>query len=99
MPATIVTTPASSSAAQIATPAGSRPRTSRVAACNAQLATDKQDCQTAFPDDPAGLDQCIDNAQLKAFVCRDSAREQAGPGFESCRQQFKTCVQTCPPSS
>jgi hypothetical protein len=44
------------------------------------------------------LDQCVDNAQVAAFECRDQAREDAHPGFEACRQAFKTQVQACPPA-
>ena len=70
-----------------------------IAACNAQLATDKANCLTAFPNPGTDQDQCIDNAQVTAFVCRDNAREAARPGIENCRQQFKTCVLACPPAS
>jgi hypothetical protein len=69
---------------------------SDIAACNAQRDVDKADCHVAYPDGGPELDQCIDNAQVKAFVCRDTAREAARPGFQSCRQGFRSCVQQCP---
>ncbi len=49
--------------------------------------------------DPDNFDQCIDNAQVDAFECRDAAHEAAHPGFEQCRQDFQSCVQACPPAS
>ena len=59
-------------------------------------------CQTQYPpprDPPAEIsfDQCVDGVQVTAFVCRDDAHEEARPGFLTCRQNFRTCVDTnCP---
>ena len=49
--------------------------------------------------DPTAYDNCVDQAQVVAFECRDQAREDAHPGFEACRQAFKSCVLGCPPAS
>ena len=70
-----------------------------IAACNTQLGGDKTQCENAYPNDPAGLDQCIDDAQVRAFICRDDARERARSGFADCRQQFQSCAEACPPAS
>jgi hypothetical protein len=35
--------------------------------------------------------------QVDAFICRDDAHEHAQPGFATCKQNFRTCVDTnCP---
>lgn len=68
--------------------------------CNDQLQMDKDQCPP--PGDP-NRDACVDAAQVKAFVCRDDCREQwrADPnvqtGLHFCRNQFRRCVQVCPP--
>lgn len=68
-----------------------------IAACNAtRKTTVEQDC-AAKPEGPE-RDQCIDDAQVAAFVCRDQAHEDARPGFAACRQLFRTCAQGCPPA-
>jgi hypothetical protein len=69
---------------------------SDIAACNAQRDAAKAVCHSLYADGTPELDQCIANAQVKAFECRDTAREAARPGFQSCRQNFKSCVQQCP---
>jgi hypothetical protein len=68
---------------------------SDIAACNAQRDAAKAVCHSLYDGTPE-LDQCIANAQVNAFVCRDTAREAAHPGFQSCRQGFQSCVQLCP---
>ena len=72
---------------------------SDIAACNARRDSDIQNCKNIFPDGSPEQEQCIDNAQVQAFECRDQARENARPGLESCRQAFRSCVQQCPPAS
>jgi hypothetical protein len=67
-----------------------------IVACNAQRDADKAVCHSLYADGTPELDQCIANAQVTAFVCRDTAREAAHPGFQTCRQNFKSCVQQCP---
>jgi len=72
---------------------------SDIAACNARRDSDIQNCKNIFPEGSPEQEQCIDNAQVQAFECRDQARENARPGLESCRQAFRSCVQQCPPAS
>jgi len=70
-----------------------------IAACNQTLYGDKEDCRND-PDNPEGSperDQCIDQAQVVAFQCRDAAREAARPALKSCRTSFRTCAKSCPP--
>lgn len=67
-----------------------------VAACNSQRDSAKTTCHSLYADGTPELDQCIDNAQVQAFECRDMARENARPGFQSCRQNFRSCVDACP---
>jgi hypothetical protein len=67
--------------------------------CNAARDVAIQNCRAAFDPDTPELDQCIDNAQVDAFRCRDAARERARPGFEGCREDFIGCVRGCPPAS
>jgi hypothetical protein len=63
--------------------------------CDQQLQTDKGNC--------AGDQNCIDAAQAKAFVCRDTCRDnwRADPNIQAgvhfCRNQFRRCIQACPP--
>jgi hypothetical protein len=57
-----------------------------------------QNCRTLFADPSPELDQCIDNAQVAAFQCRDQARETARPSFEACGDAFRSCAEACPPA-
>ncbi len=68
-----------------------------IAACNATRETAIQNCRDLYPNDPVALDQCIDNAQVEAFQCRDTAREARRPDIENCRALFRACAQACPP--
>ena len=61
-------------------------------------------CKTQYPPprDAAAtiaFDQCVDGVQVTAFVCRDNAHEAARPGFVTCQQSFRTCVDTNYPSA
>lgn len=67
-----------------------------IAVCAATRASDVAACEAAFGAGTPELDQCIDNAQVTAFLCRDAAREAARPGIVACRQGFVTCVRACP---
>jgi len=73
-----------------ATRGGHNPDSGAIGSCYAQYGP-----SGATPD-PALLDQCIDNAQVAAFECRDMKHEIARPGFETCRVNFQSCVQACP---
>ena len=72
---------------------------SDIAACNARRDSDIQNCKNLFADGTPEQNQCIDNAQVAAFECRDQARENAQPGLEGCRQTFNSCARGCPPAS
>jgi hypothetical protein len=67
-----------------------------IASCNATKASEVAACKNNFPEGP-DRDACILDALVKAFQCRDQAREDAKPGFESCRAGFVACAQACPP--
>ncbi len=53
-------------------------------------------CKALYPSGSPERDQCIDNAQVQAFVCRDAAREQNKPELKACRTAFRACVRACP---
>jgi hypothetical protein len=69
------------------------------AACRSEREQAVANCHTLFDEGTAEFDQCVDNAQLAAFRCRDQAHENARPGFQSCRQGFRACAEACPPAS
>jgi hypothetical protein len=60
--------------------------------CADQLQAARQMCRTLFPPDTLGRDNCIDQAQVVSFKCRDDARELAKPLLRQCRADFKLCV-------
>src|SRR5262245_47282006 len=70
-----------------------------LAACDATLRAAKERCRTNNAAGSPELDQCIDQAQVVAFQCRDAARERARPALRTCRAQFRACAQACPPPS
>jgi len=72
---------------------------SDIAACNARRDSDIQNCKDLYADGTPERDQCIDNAQVTGFECRDQARENARPGLQTCREHFRDCVRACPPAS
>jgi len=67
--------------------------------CNATRSAEVQNCKDLFPADSPEREQCIDNALVTAFVCRDQARESARPGLRACRDDFRMCAEGCPPAS
>jgi hypothetical protein len=56
-------------------------------------------CKSLYASGTPERDQCIDNAQVQAFVCRDTARELNKPELKACRQAFRACVMACPPGA
>jgi hypothetical protein len=56
-------------------------------------------CKQIYPPDTADRDQCIDNAQLAGFQCRDQVREDNKVELKACRTAFKACRGACPPGS
>jgi hypothetical protein len=74
-----------------ATRGSHNPESGAIGNCDAQYGP------SGSQPDPALLDQCIDNAQVAAFECRDTANENAQhPGFETCRENFQSCAEGCP---
>ena len=69
-----------------------------VAACKATRDAAVDNCKALYADGTPERDQCIDNAQVAAFQCRDQAHEDARPGLAACRQEFRTCIGACPPA-
>lgn len=69
-----------------------------VTACKAARDAAVTTCKQLYADGTPERDQCIDNAQVVAFVCRDDAHEAAQPGFRACQQAFVQCVTACPAS-
>jgi hypothetical protein len=68
------------------------------AACRATLQGAKQRCRDTNPAGSPELDQCIDQAQVVAFQCRDDARERARRALKACRRAFRACAMACPPA-
>lgn len=66
-------------------------------ACNETTRAAKATCRDQNPPDSTALDQCIDQAQVVGFQCRDAAREAARPALEACRVAFRDCARACPP--
>ena len=69
-----------------------------VAQCRADRDAAVQNCRALFADGTTEQDQCIDNAQVAAFQCRDQAEEAARPGFEGCNDGFRRGAEACPPA-
>ena len=72
-----------------------------VAACNTGpggRSDDIQECHNLYGGGTPELDICIDQAQVEAFQCRDTAHEAAKPGFQACRAAFRICAEGCPPA-
>src|SRR5262245_46169879 len=67
-----------------------------LAACRDTLRAAKDDCRTTHAGDDAAIDQCIDAAQVTAFLCRKAARKAAKPSILACRAGFRACAQVCP---
>jgi hypothetical protein len=74
-----------------------------VRGCRAAPVAAKADCRASCSGDAACLDACVDAAQVAALTCRDDCREafraNGGPAaIEQCREEFRTCVDACPPA-
>ncbi len=69
-----------------------------IAACNATLEGARQTCRDSYPAGSPERDACVDQAQVVAFQCRDSAREAAKPAIKACRAGFRTCARACAPN-
>jgi hypothetical protein len=69
------------------------------AACNATRDQEIQNCENLYASGTPEREQCIANAQVTAFQCRDQARETAKPDLLGCRDDFRSCAEACPPAS
>jgi hypothetical protein len=69
----------------------------RITQCRTARDAAIQNCRALFADGTAEQDQCIDNAQVAAFQCRDGATEAVRPGFVACDDAFRACAEACPP--
>ncbi len=70
--------------------------TAALAACNAQKRAAEASCQATFPASDPALVQCIETADTTAFLCRESARQDAAPGFATCAEVYTGCAKACP---
>lgn len=67
-------------------------------ACESTLEDARAQCRATTAPGTPERDQCVDQAQVVAFQCRDTARENARPALKECRATFKTCARACPPA-
>ena len=66
-------------------------------ACQTQFDADKEPCKQ-LAEGSAERDACVDAAQVKAFQCRDTCRENADHAtLQQCYKQFRSCIKSCPP--
>lgn len=56
-------------------------------------------CKSLYGSGTPERDQCIDNAQLDGFQCRDQVREDNKLELKACRTAFRTCRGVCPPGT
>src|SRR5262245_26701490 len=70
-----------------------------VATCNAERDVEINNCKATFAAGSDERDQCIDNAQVTAFMCRDDARDTRKDALVACRTGFKTCAKACGPAN
>jgi hypothetical protein len=74
-------------------------RATKLAVCQATLEEAKAMCRSLNQDPGQDRDACIDIAQVSAFLCRDTVREEFQPDLARCRAAFKACIKTCPPAA
>ena len=66
--------------------------------CKATLDDAKANCRTAYAEGTPERDTCIDQAQVVAFSCRDTCRENLDrDGLKQCGKDFRACLRACPP--
>ena len=74
-------------------------------ACKAALQAAKRQCGTPCQATDAQCNECVDNAQVVAFQCRNGCRDSWRTNatviamLQSCRNGFRTCVSACPRAS
>ena len=64
--------------------------------CRATYLAERDTCPVAGDPD---RDACVDEAQVRAFSCRDTCRENRDvrDGRRACRRARTLCVRACPP--
>ena len=73
--------------------------------CGATCGPHGQVCDCSAAADVNACNDCIDNAQVTRFLCRDTCRDSFRVNAvvvsdrTACRASFKACVQACPPAS
>jgi hypothetical protein len=73
--------------------------------CKSALQTAKQACGAPCQSTDTACNECVDNAQVTAFQCRDGCRDsfRTDPTvvalLGSCQSSFKACIQKCPPAN
>jgi hypothetical protein len=75
------------------------PLDQQITQCNATRDAAIANCKKIYADGSQAQADCIENAQVAAFSCREDAREAARPGFAQCQADFISCAQGCPPAS
>jgi hypothetical protein len=73
-------------------------------ACQDARAAAVANCRAIYPPDSVERDQCIDNAQVAAYLCRLDVRKEKKPLVLACRKGsvdlgvpgFRPCVKACP---
>ena len=69
-------------------------------ACNATRYGSRLQCRALYTTGTPERDQCIDAAQVVAFVCRDTCQENVdAAGLAQCRDTFRSCIVLCPPAN
>jgi hypothetical protein len=70
---------------------------SDIKACNATRTAAIKICRAQWTlDHSFDKENCIDAAQIAAFICRDDAREAAFPVLNQCNEDYQACVRACP---
>lgn len=69
-----------------------------LAVCKMDRQTAIQNCLNLYPAGSPERATCIDQAQVAAFQCRDTAREGVAADLAACRAAFHICAQACPPA-
>jgi len=65
--------------------------------CSDALDARRLQCRALYALGTLEWDACVDQAQVKAFVCRDNTREAAKAAMKLCRTNFKACGRACGP--
>ncbi|HLY37970.1 MAG TPA: hypothetical protein VKU61_08040 [Candidatus Binatia bacterium] len=72
--------------------------------CKATLQAAKQACGAPCQASDTQCNECVDNAQVAAFECRDACRDswRTNPTviamLASCQSAFRACIANCPPA-